>query len=333
MCGQWNERGYIQNHKDQLQHEIKLSVWKKLIDEMAENEVFSVLLRGGEPFMHPDIIELLEYIHFKGLFTSIDTNGTYLEKYLKDIVRIGKIHLTISVDGPEEIHDYVRGIKGSFHKARENILALNELEKESPNKIGKSINFTISPHSYKGLGAMPEIARSLGINSISIVPYYYVTDRMGKEYEKILKDNFNIRAYSWNGFYNADSGIDFEIFKNEFHKFMDNLKGIFNFPYMGSGREGFSLEDYRVWFHDATTPAGTFKCMNVERFIDIQPDGNVNFCTDFPDAALGNVLKNSIHEIWNGEKAEKFREYRRKKMLPVCFRCGAKYMSEVADKL
>jgi radical SAM protein with 4Fe4S-binding SPASM domain len=333
MCGQWSEEGYIQNHKEHLQQEMEISVWKRLIDELVENKVYSLLLRGGEVFLHPGIIELLEYIHSKGLYTSIDTNGTCLEKYLKDIVRIGKIHLTFSIDGPEEVHDYVREIKGSFKKLKENILSLNELEKESPNQISKSIAFTISPYSIKGLGDMPEIARSLGIDSITLVPYYYITNQMGKEYEKALKDDFNVQAYSWHGFHHEDSGIDFDVFKNEYLKFMDNLKEIKNFPYMGSGRNGFSLEDYRLWFHDTAALAGTFKCMNVEKFIDIQPNGNVNFCTDFPDAVIGNALENSIREIWNGEKAKKFRDYRREKLLPVCIRCGAKYMSEVGDKL
>jgi radical SAM protein with 4Fe4S-binding SPASM domain len=105
------------------------------------------------------------------------------------------------------------------------------------------------------------------------------------------------------------------------------------FPYMGSSKAGFSENDYRVWFGDPQSPVGSIYCMNVERLIDIQPDGNANFCVDFPDYVIGNVLESTISEIWNGEKAVHFREYRRKNQLPVCYRCGAKYMSEIPDKL
>jgi radical SAM protein with 4Fe4S-binding SPASM domain len=73
--------------------------------------------------------------------------------------------------------------------------------------------------------------------------------------------------------------------------------------------------------------------MNVERFIDIQPNGSVNFCTDFPDVIIGNVMENSIKEIWNSEMAQKFRNIRNEKVLPVCVRCGAKYMSEIPNKI
>jgi MoaA/NifB/PqqE/SkfB family radical SAM enzyme len=122
MCGQWSQEGYIQNHKELLNRRINLPTWKKLIDELAENKVYVVHLRGGEPFMHPDILELLEYIYDKGLITVLDTNGTCMEKYLEDIVRFGRrMLLSISVDGPEEIHDFVRGVKGAFQKLKENI--------------------------------------------------------------------------------------------------------------------------------------------------------------------------------------------------------------------
>ncbi len=49
---------------------------------------------------------------------------------------------------------------------------------------------------------------------------------------------------------------------------------------------------------------------------------------DFPDYCFGNVRESTIEEVWNGKAAERFRERRRSGPLPVCHRCGAKYMSE-----
>jgi len=92
-------------------------------------------------------VELLEYIHSKGMFISIDTNGTLLKEFASDLLRIGSIHITISIDGPEEIHDRVRGVQGCFKKTEEGLLLLNELEKHSTDKISRSICFTISPYS------------------------------------------------------------------------------------------------------------------------------------------------------------------------------------------
>ena len=55
---------------------MELADWKRLVDEIANYKIRFVLVRGGEPFLMPEIIELIEYIYSKGIFVSIDTNGT-----------------------------------------------------------------------------------------------------------------------------------------------------------------------------------------------------------------------------------------------------------------
>ena len=285
MCGQWSEEGYIRNKMRDTNSPMKLPDWKRLVDEIAGYKIRFVLIRGGEPFLFHGIIELLDYINDKGIFISIDTNGTVLNKYAEDLVRIGNMHITFSVDGPEEIHDYVRGVKGSFGKTKENITLLNELEKNSSNKISKSICFTISSYSYKGLGEMPDVARNLGITSINIVLYYYFSSACGKIYEEEMVKNFECNAFSWKGFHHEDSGIDFDLFKEEYKKYLAGLGGIENFPYMP-----FNEDNYKTWFQDSYTPVGSLKCENVKNLIDIQPDGEANFCIDFPDYSMQSVF-------------------------------------------
>jgi radical SAM protein with 4Fe4S-binding SPASM domain len=332
MCGQWSETGYVKSNKKMLKQEMELVDWKMLADELYEHKVLSVLLRGGEVFLVPDIMQLIEYIHNKGIFISIDTNGTLVSKFAKDLVRMGNMHLTFSVDGPEEIHDQVRCVKGSYQKIKESILIIHELEKINKNKLSKSITFTISPYSYKGLGRMPDIARDLGIDSIVIAPYYYFPEHVGKEYEKVLDEEFSSKAYSWKGFHHDNPGIDLSIFREEYRKFIDNLKGIKEYPYMGPAGKAFHENELLEWFSNPTSIVGRPDCMNVEKYADIQPNGDVNFCCDFPDYVIGNVKKLTIYETWNSERADHFRKYRREKPLPICYRCGAKYMAEIPDK-
>ncbi len=324
MCGQWSEKGYIRNRAKTPNPPMALADWIRLVDEIADYEIRFILIRGGEPFLFPGIIELLEHIRSKGIFISIDTNGTKLKKYVADLVRIGNMHLTFSVDGPEEIHDQVRGVKGCYHQMKENILLLNELEKNREPKLSKSICFTISPYSYQALGEMPEVARRMAVKSINIVPYYFFSTDIGEKYEAELMSNFNCPAFSWRGFHHPRSGIDFNIFKQEYRKYLANLDGIYNFPYMD-----FTEDDYKTWFENASTPVGSERCMNIEDLIDIQPDGDANFCVDFPDYGIGNVRNSSIKNIWNSTRASQFRNYRRAQPLAICHRCGAKYISEI----
>ncbi|MGA3058459.1 MAG: radical SAM protein [Candidatus Limnocylindrales bacterium] len=321
MCGQWSETGYIRA-SGQRQPGLQLADWKRLVDEMADHGVSWVLVRGGEPFLFRGIMELLGYLRAKGLPTSVDTNGTFLRDYAADLVSLGDIHLTISVDGPEEIHDATRGVKGSFKMIEEGLAALRDAEEAGGRTIGRSICFTISPYSLQGLGDMPEVARRLEIPTISIDPYYYFPEAVGRRYEQELRDHLGCRAFSWVGFQHEDSGVDFEEFRRQLGKFRATLGSVKVFPYMD-----FSEDDYRTWFADATTPVGSPECWAIDDLIDIQPGGEANFCVDFPDYTLGNVRSSTIEELWNGERADRFREYRRQRPLAVCHRCGAKYMS------
>ncbi len=324
MCGQWSEEGYIYNNASRIKSEMSVDHWKKVIDEIDSNNLKTIFIRGGEPFLYPGIMELLKYINDKGIFMSIDTNGTQLEKYAGEIVQMGNMHLTISVDGPEEVHDRVRGIKGTFQKLKNNIAYLNELDNNSVKMVSKSICFTISKYNFHSLGQMPDVARSLGISSINIVPYYYFPHETGKKYENELKNGLGCKAFSWQGFHHEDSGVDSEVFIEQLRNYKKSLSGIEDYPYMP-----LTEEQYKTWFSDTTTHVTYEHCVNVENLIDIQPNGDVNFCVDFPDYVIGNVKQSSIGEIWNSEQANRFREYRRKKALAVCYRCGAKFMGEI----
>jgi MoaA/NifB/PqqE/SkfB family radical SAM enzyme len=324
MCGQWSEEGYVRADKKRIRHELALADWKRLVDELAEHDVPGLLLRGGETFMFPEIIELLKYIHDKGLVISIDTNGTMLKQYAADIVRIGKIHLTISMDGPEEVHDRVRGVKGTYKRIAEGVTAIHAEEARQDQKISLSLNFTICDESYRYISALPEVARSMGIGVVCIVPYYYFPESVGRTYETEMQEHFGCPAYSWVGFHHESSGVDFETFRQQFHQYQANLGEVYSFPYMA-----FNEEDYRQWFADATTQVWPPQCTNVEKLIDIQPDGRANFCVDFPDFSFGNVKEATMEQLWNSPEAERFRQYRRQKSLGVCYRCGAKYMSAI----
>ncbi len=326
MCGQWSEEGYILNRAIDTRQRMTLDDWMRLVDEIAQHKIRFVLIRGGEPFLFKGIIELLKYINSKGIFLSVDTNGTELEPFAHELSTISNMHITFSVDGPEKVHDEVRKLNGSFHAIKHNIALLNDLEKKNGNTISKSICFTISGYNYRVLGEMPDVARSLSLPSLNIVPFYYYSSEVGAQYEKELDENFDARAFSWKGFRHEDSEIDFDRFREELKEYRANLGELSDFPYLP-----LTEDEYRVWFQDSTTPVKSSACMNVETLIDIQPNGDANFCVDFPDYSIGNVKNSTIGEVWNGSKAQRFREYRREKPLSVCHRCGAKYISEIKE--
>ena len=305
---------------------MKLSDWNRIVDEIALYKIRFLLVRGGEPLLFRGIIELLKYVNNKGIFLSVDTNGTAVGRFADDLSRISNMHITFSVDGTEKVHDDVRKVKGSFQKIKQNIAVLNDLEKKNGNKISKSICFTISRYNYQVLGEMADVARSLSVPSVNIVPYYYFSNTVGAQYEKELRVNFDCTAFSWTGFHHEDSGIEFARFREELRKYRASLGDIDDFPYMPLAED-----EYRIWFQDSSSVVGSPRCMNVDKLIDIQPSGEANFCVDFPDYSFGNVKNSSISEIWNGPRAQRFRNYRHERPLSVCYRCGAKYISAIKE--
>jgi len=326
MCGQWSPEGYIRSGQGYRGRPLDLEEWKRLADEIVRHGVSSVLLRGGEPLMFPGIVPLLEHLRGLGLFVSIDSNGTRLGDFAADLVRLGGIHVTVSVDGTEAVHDAVRGLPGCFAQIRNSLARLAELDRGTPPRISRSICFTISPWSVRALGEMPEVARSLGVETICIVPYCYVPTRSGEEWEEEIRSLTGGTAFSWRGFRHEQSGVGPAEFATQHERFVATLGKLSSYPYLP-----LTAGEYRTWFAESTAPVGPGECSNVERLIDIQPTGEANFCVDLPDGSLGNVRQSSIAEIWNGGRARGFRERRRRGPLGACARCVARHMADVRN--
>jgi MoaA/NifB/PqqE/SkfB family radical SAM enzyme len=326
MCGQWSPEGYVRTGNGYRGRALDLATWKRLADEAAAHGVTSILLRGGEPFMHPDILPLLDHLHGLGLYVSIDSNGTRLVDFAEELVRIGQIHVTVSVDGPEPVHDNVRGMPGCFARIKEGLARLAALDGGAPRRVSRSICFTISPWSVRGLGEMPDVARQLGVDSICIVPYCYVSGAQGELWRTEVRELTGGEPFSWRGFLHDDSGVAPDEFSIQHQRFTAALNGLGNYPYMP-----LTAGEYRTWFADSATPVGPPECSNVERLIDIQPTGEANFCVDLPDGSLGNVRQSSIAEIWNGDRARRFREARRRHPFGACARCVARHMADVRN--
>ena len=81
-------------------------------------ENFMVVLTGGEPLLRPDILEAGKAIRSRGMNWSIVSNGWLYddEMHLK-LVNAGMGAVTVSLDGLEASHEWMRGIPGSYGRA------------------------------------------------------------------------------------------------------------------------------------------------------------------------------------------------------------------------
>jgi len=94
--------------------ELSADEWRTVIREnFIKNHIFHVALTGGEPLLRPDVIKVFAEELPHKIF--IVTNGTIP---LVNFSNTGGYY--VSVDGPEEIHDWIRG-KGVYAKVKQNV--------------------------------------------------------------------------------------------------------------------------------------------------------------------------------------------------------------------
>lgn len=106
------------NYNSRSQQELTTEQIFRLIDEMVAAGVQRVGIFGGEPLVRDDIVEIVSYAYRKKLFISLITNGMLLYERM-DVLRHLDL-LIVSLDGPQEIHEFNRG-EGTFKKAIEAI--------------------------------------------------------------------------------------------------------------------------------------------------------------------------------------------------------------------
>ena len=99
----------------------------QIIDEAGEH-FDCIIFSGGEPFLHPDLIELTHYA--QDFIVFITTSGHSLKKEQIEGLP-GNVVLVFGIDGIGEVHDYYRGVKGAF----EMILTSLDLARQRPKEI------------------------------------------------------------------------------------------------------------------------------------------------------------------------------------------------------
>ncbi len=85
--------------------------------------MLKVILTGGEPTLHPDLLAVIENLRAIGLGIELLSNGTNLTlETAKELKELGVARVRISLDGAvPKTHDRIRGIKGTWMKTIEGI--------------------------------------------------------------------------------------------------------------------------------------------------------------------------------------------------------------------
>lgn len=90
------------------------AAWIGHIDRLVDRGVRIFVLEGGEPTLRQDLAELIAHAHRRGAHTIVATNGT------GTMWRFEPTAFTVSIDGPERVHDAVRG-RGTYQHIIDNL--------------------------------------------------------------------------------------------------------------------------------------------------------------------------------------------------------------------
>jgi MoaA/NifB/PqqE/SkfB family radical SAM enzyme len=98
----------------------------RTLDEADDLGIKSVQLSGGEPLLHPHIVEILNAAKGRRFAVSLSTNGTLIDDPMADLLAEINAYIVASIDGPPDYHDSFRGKPGCFNQAEAGISRLIE---------------------------------------------------------------------------------------------------------------------------------------------------------------------------------------------------------------
>lgn len=147
---------------------LKKETNQKIIDDFAKKGVYVNFYFQGEPYIHPQFLDLVKYAHSKRLYTSTSTNAHFLTSELaRKTVESGLDRLIISIDGTtQETYSQYR-VHGDLQKVIEgtkNIMHWKkELKSSTPHVIFQML--VVAPNEHQ-IEEARQLAEELGVNEI-----------------------------------------------------------------------------------------------------------------------------------------------------------------------
>lgn len=278
------EKAYKGSMKDRT---LPINLVKSVIDELAELGTSELYFSGGgEPFMHPDLLNIVGYAKSKGMCCAINTNFTLVnELMVKRIIEVGIDALTVSVwaaNPKTYVSTHPNKDEAMFHRIKCTLKMLNSL-KEASHPHVKVYN-VISNLNCRELVQMVEFAEEVGAESVE----FTVVDTMPGTTDSLLLDASQRRSVLEQCEYILRRSSKVQVLNLE--HFMRRLSDA------GAGK---ALYDSSFLKH--------CPCYVGWVFSRIMPNGDVNFCLKAHRIPVGSLYRNSFSEIWNSKEQRDFR--------------------------
>ena len=280
---------------------------------------FQISLTGGEIFMRKDIMSVLDLFREKKYACGyLTTNGTIINQEradaLAELAAAGFLkHISVSIDGPGELHDHARGVKGTFERTSGGLRRLQEAARRKNAPLRISINTTVAHESLEALDRMVDVAEELGVDAIGLNHLMYSTP---EEVAETVRLTGATDASQIATFVTRNPGLDIARVRAQVAALQEKC------------RAKNVLFDYRPKVHPPLidnyyTPGAKLEGRCLYPFLQARVgfSGKVYFCP-FIRVEVGDLSESSLEEIWNGEKYVDMRKRLVENgIFPVCRRC------------
>jgi len=319
MCGQYGEKGIMNDcAAEENKKTLPLETWKNFVDQIAPNKP-TIYVWGGEPFLYPDLMPLCKYMTDKKLFVSVNTNGTLMERHAEQIVRDKWGTIFVSLDAFRDVNDDLRG-KGSYDKVIAGLKAVDREKKKVNTKYPMLAIVTVVTN--KNYLDLPEFEEALKEYNIDLHIYNlgtYTNDKIVATQKQFMKEKLDtdidcLEAY--NTGYNE--GIDGQ----KLHTILRDIQEK-NYGHTILTVPTLNPQKTHTYYSELETPVRNH-CVVPWCQLNVNYNGDVHYCADYTDYILGNIKDQPIKEIYNGDRANKFRKAINEcegGMFPGCLRC------------
>lgn len=293
--------------------EDKLSVqfWQEFVAQLTFMP--RIHLSGGEPLLFENIDALITHIKARGLFLHVTTNGTLLAEHAETLVREKVDQIEVSLDGPAETHDRLRGVAGTFDRVINGLQALRRRPSSYPRiKINSIINF-------EQPARMAELVQSvvnLGVSAVQFIHPLFLNSDQIDEHRRWLGSMLGRDINCWQ---HADR---YPVMPGDINQALDVIERLRR----STGIRITVFPDFRpeqadAYYHNRPDLAALVKprCAAMWNTATVLANADLESC---PDYIVGNCQHQSFSELWNSEPMRTLRRrIRRGHYFSVCRAC------------
>lgn len=330
MCDVGQHDKTTQFYNNMNKHtDLPISTIFKLVNEVAYYKpTFAII--STEPLLYKQWFDVVSYMKKMGCKVQLTTNGVLLEENAEKIVDSGIDVLYVSIDGPREVHDLIRGRNGSWKKSIDGIYKIHRIKKERGVEFPKvQINFTISQYNFNKLcefidsiypSLLPEEMDEFDlrdiVDHITFSHLNFITTEMSHRHNTGYRDVCEATVSS--AYHPERKEINIEELDKQIKLLKQEYGNYVSFVPDISGEEL-----YTYYFEPWKRIKNHSVCKVPWRAAQIFADGSLGISTRCYNLDLGNITNESFLSLWNGPKMRNFRKElaRVNGSFPACYRC------------